>query len=333
MADLSTRYLGIPLKNPIIIGSSGLTDNVKSIVELERSGAGAVVVKSLFEEEIVLEMQQDKNSMTGREYVYPETHDYLDYQEEEDGVRKYLRLITEAKATVSIPIIASINCVSDQKWTYFAKEIEKAGADAIELNLFVLPTDFSRNADFNRQIYFNVIKAVKEEVTIPVSIKLSYYFSDLGPTLMELSETGIYGMVLFNRFYSPDFDIENFSVLSSNVLSSPSDLSISLRWIAIMSQRVSCDLCASTGVHDGKALIKQLLAGTNAVQVVSSVYKNGPEHISLMLSELDDWMEKQNFKSIEDFRGMLSQNKSLNPASYERVQFMKEFRHFAMKIK
>jgi len=332
MADLTTRFLGLTLRNPLIVGSSGLTDSVEKVKEIEQAGAGAVVLKSLFEEEIIAEMEETLHRMTSRQFIYPETFDYMDEDVEEDSVRKYLRLVTEAKAAVHIPVIASINCVTSQKWTYFAKELQQAGADAIELNLFILPTDFSRSAEENEKLYFEIAKEVLAQVTIPVLLKISYYASNLGQMIQKLSETGIKGITLFNRFYSPDFNLENYQVISTNVLSKPTDLSISLRWIAVMAHRVNCDLAASTGVHDGEALIKQLLAGANAVQVVSALYKHGYTHITQMLEDVTKWMDQEGYGKIDDFRGKMSQAKSSNPAAYERVQFLKNFRHFVYQL-
>jgi dihydroorotate dehydrogenase (fumarate) len=328
MADLTTKFLGLTLRNPLIVGSSGLTDSVDKIKELEKAGAGAVVVKSLFEEEIIAEMEENLHRMTSRQFIYPETFDYMDETDEEDSVRKYLTLIRQAKDAVHIPIIASINCVSAQKWTYFAKEIQDAGADALELNLFILPTDFNRTAEENEQLYFKIIEEVKKVVTIPILLKVSYYASNLGQLLQKLSKTGIGGLTLFNRFYSPDFNLETYQVVSTNVLSKPGDLPVSLRWVAIMAERVDCDIAASTGVYDGEAMIKQLLAGANAVQVVSALYKHGPGYIANMLEETKKWMEHEGYEKISDFRGKMSQARSSNPAAYERVQFMKNFRHF-----
>jgi len=331
MVDLSTKFMGLNLRNPLIVGSSGLTDSVSGIKELETHGAGAVVIKSLFEEEIIAEIKEDMHRMTSRQFIYPETFDYMDEEPHEDTVRKYLNLIRDAKAAVSIPVIASINCVSSQKWTYFAREIEKAGADALELNLFILPSDFTRTAEENEKLYFQIIEEVLKVTKLPVCLKISYYASNLGQLIQKLSKTGISGLTLFNRFYSPDFDLENLQVISTNVLSTSSDLPISLRWIAIMADRVDCDLAASTGVHDGKAMVKQILAGANAVQVVSSLYRNGSRQIGSILAELSHWMEENGYHSLDDFRGKLSQARSSNPASFERVQFMKHFRHFIFK--
>ena len=226
---------------------------------------------------------------------------------------------------MQIPVIASVNCTSAHEWTFFAKKIQDAGADAIELNAFILPSDLNRTAEQNEKIYFDLIDAVKKEVSIPVSLKISYYFSNLAAMIKKLSETGIDGVVLFNRFYSPDFDVDTQKVVSTHVLSSENDLPISLRWVAIMANRVKCDIAASTGVHNGQALIKQLLAGADAVQVVSALYKHGTSHIKVMLKELEDWMDKNNYQNIAAFKGNMSQKNSHDPAAFERVQFMKYF--------
>ncbi|NCC72032.1 MAG: dihydroorotate dehydrogenase-like protein [Sphingobacteriia bacterium] len=328
MVDLTTKFLGLTLRNPLIVGSSGLTDTVEQIKAAEQEGAGAVVLKSLFEEEIIAEMDENMHRMTSRHFIYPETFDYMDEEHEEDSVRKYLRLISESKASVKIPVIASINCVTAQKWMYFASEIQNAGADALELNLFILPTDFERSAADNEQLYFDIVKQVKKVVSIPVLLKISYYSSNLGQLIQKLSATGIEGITLFNRFYSPDFNLETYQVVSTNVLSNPTDLAISLRWIAVMADRVKCDLAASTGVHDGEAMIKQILAGANAVQVVSTLYRHGIGYIHQMLDEMKKWMEHEGYQKLDDFRGKMSQNRSSNPAAFERVQFMKSFRHY-----
>lgn len=328
MTDLSTKYLGLELRNPIIVGSSGLTDSIEKLKEIEEAGAGAVILKSLFEEEILMEMEESQNQMGGRFFTYPETFDYMDDLPEEDSVRKYLRLIKEAKEMLSIPVIASINCVSSQKWTYFAKEIEKAGADALELNAFILPSDFSRSSEENEKLYFEIIEQLKSIVKIPISLKISFYFSNLGPFVKKLSETGIQGITMFNRFYSPDFDLDTLEVTSGHVLSNPGDIAISLRWVGILSDRVSCDISASTGVHDSSGVIKQLLAGATTVQMASALYKNCNTFLKTTINELKEWMIDKGFENIDDFRGKLSQSKATDPAAYERVQFMKHFRHF-----
>ncbi|MFC2114961.1 dihydroorotate dehydrogenase-like protein [Bacteroidota bacterium] len=330
MADLRVDYLGLKLRNPIIVGSSGLTDKIETIRNLEQNGAAAVVLKSLFEEEIILEKEASLSQMQSGGALYPETLDFYQYEDApRESTTEYLELIRNVKKQVSIPVFASINCMTAQQWTWFPKELENAGADALELNLFILPSDLDRDVVDNEKVYFDIIGEVAEKLNIPVSLKISYYFSNLASMIKRLSETSVKGLVLFNRFYSPDIDLDSFEITSGSVLSSPGDLSLSLRWIAIMAERVSCDLAASTGIHDGPAVIKQILAGANAVQVVSAIYRHGGERIGEMLHELESWMGKHGFNSVDEFRGKLSQKKSDNPAAYERVQFMKYFRGFA----
>lgn len=325
MTDLSTKYMGMNLRSPIIAGSSGLTNSLQDLKEIEKYGAGAVVLKSLFEEEINLELQRTMADMNRPGTLYPEIYDFFSYEDIEDSVSKYLFLVEKAKKVLQIPVIASINCMTASDWIGFSKRIEDAGADGIELNLFILPSDFSRTLEETEKVYFDVISGIQNEVKLPIAVKTSFYFTNLGQMLNRLSETGIAALVLFNRFWSPDFDIDSLKILSSHVLSTPGELSLSLRWIAIMANRVKCDLAASTGIHDGRAVIKQLLAGANVVQVASTLYRNGFPRIQKMTEELEEWMKSKNYKTINEFRGKMSQSQSNNPAAFERVQFMKHF--------
>ncbi len=325
MADLSTKYMGLQLKNPIIVGSSGLTDSAEEIVELEKQGAGAVVLKSIFEEEIMMETEH-LVYLAEQEGYDSKAFDYYDYKLKEEALTSYVKLIEDAKRSVQIPVIASVNCLSSHEWPYYAKKFEEAGADGLELNIFALPSNMNRTAAQNEKLYFSVAQKVKEEITIPVSLKISHYSAALAPFIRDLSHTGIDALVLFNRFWSPDFDIDNFKVVAGNVLSKSEELTLSLRWIAIMANRVGCDLSASTGVHDGTAVIKQLMAGASSVQVVSALYRNGKSYLQQMLGELSAWMNKHGFDSVDQFRGKMSQSKSEDPAMYERVQFMRYFR-------
>ncbi len=326
MANLSTNYMGLNLTNPIIASSSGLTGKLKDIVELEKNGIGAIVLKSIFEEEIISETRDNINRMHASGFIYPETMEYFDFDEMEDPVANFLKLIADAKKTVSVPIIASINCVTAEKWPDFAKRIQNAGADAIELNVFALPTDLNRTAEQNEELYYKVIESVLKTTTLPIAIKISPYNSSLANFISKLSQTGVNSIVLFNRFYSPDFDIHNFDFTSASVLSTPAEIALSLRWIAIMSGRVDVHLAASTGVHNGSGAIKQLLAGAQAVQVCSTLYRNGFGQINQIITEMSEWMDEKGFKTIDDFRGKMSQVRSYNPAAFERVQFMKYFR-------
>ncbi len=325
MPDLSTSYMGLKLNSPIIASSSGLTNSLQDIIELEKNGAGAIVLKSLFEEEIVTEMEHELNKMQSENYLYPETMEFYENYDVEDTLTSYLKLIDDCKKNVSIPIIASINCISSHNWPYFAKSLEEAGADALELNISILPSDPESTCVENEKVLFDIIKAVKHEVSIPISVKISNYFSNLAGIVSQISRTGVDGIVMFNRYYSPDIDINNFDVIPAPLFSTPNDYIIPLRWISIMSERVECDLAASTGVHDGNTLIKMILGGAAAVQVASTLYKNGFAHMQLMLNELKNWMEQKDFSNIKQIKGMLSQSRSVNPAGYLRIQFMKHF--------
>lgn len=323
MANLSTTYMGLSIKSPLVIGSSGLTNSIENIEKFAKLGAGAVVLKSLFEEQIMHEasytLKQDSSN------YYPEAEDYIRNYTKQNSIQHYLDLIKEAKTRVDIPIIASINCTSASEWTAFAKSIEAAGADGLELNIFVMPSDPTKSGEENEQIYFDIIRKVSAETKLPLSIKLSYHFSNLASTFEKLSWTGIKSITLFNRFFSPDIDIAKLEVKPSFVFSKAEDIGLSLRWVAMLSDRLRCELSASTGVHDGEALIKQLLAGAQTVQIASVLYKNGIESIEQILDTLNKWMDEMGFKNIESFRGKLSIGKTANPAAYERVQFMKHF--------
>ena len=322
--DISTTYLGLTLPSPVVAGSSGLTGTVDKISAMARHGAGAVVLKSIFEEEIYHE-EEDILKEAEAEGVNMDQFDYYDFHLKGEKLDRYIKLIEDAKKAVDIPVIASINCVYSHEWTAFATKLEKAGADALELNMFFLPSDFDRTAREQETAYFEIIDKILGTVSIPVALKISYYFSSLGPMIQRLSRTGVAGLVLFNRFFSPDIDIETFKVKPSFVFSTPAELAVSLRWIGIMAQKVDCDLAASTGVHDGAALVKQLLAGAKAVQTASSLYQKGPAHIETMLGDLKSWMQRHEFQSLADFRGRMSQEKAGNPAVYERTQFMRYF--------
>ena len=321
--DLKTNYMGLELKNPIIIGSSGLTNSVESIKKMAENNAGAIVLKSLFEEQIINETNKPENFNL---YSYPESIDYIKHYTREHNISNYLKLIEDAKKAVDIPIIASINCVSDKEWTAFAKRIEDAGADALELNISILPSDFNKSSEENEKVYFNIIEKVKSEISIPISIKMTRYSAGLSQLIQKLCWTKkVDGFVLFNRYYNPDIDIEKMKVISSNIFSTPDEIYVSLRWIALLSDNVECDFAATTGIHNGEGVIKQILAGAKAVQIVSSIYKNGPEYISTILKEIEHWMKNKNFNSLNDFRGKMSSKKSEHTADFERIQFMKYF--------
>lgn len=328
MADLTTKYLGLTLRNPIVIGSSGLTDSIEKLLELEKNGAGAVVLKSLFEEQILLEANYRLKKAEQSEMIYSEnseTLDYIDTHVKEKELNKYIELISEAKKKLEIPVIASINAITNTEWTDFAKQIEEAGADAIELNIFIMPFNFNKECDENEGTYYSILRKVKEIVKIPVAVKISPYFANLGRVIMKLDYNKADGIVLFNKFASPDIDIDNQEVKHADKFSNPSDMFNSLRWISLSANRIKTDFAASTGIHDGEAVIKQLLAGAAVTQVVSTIYKNGPEKITEMLTFISDWMDEKGYFYINQFRGKLSRSLSDKPDNFERLQFMKYF--------
>jgi dihydroorotate dehydrogenase (fumarate) len=324
MPDLSTTYMGLHLKNPLIAGSSGLSGTLKGLKELEAAGVGAVVLKSIFEEEIAAEYE---NVLTEAQQkgLSLESYDYYDYQVRGERVAGYVELVRQAKAALSIPVIASINCTYSHEWASFAHDIEAAGADGLELNMFFLPSDTKRSSEERETEYFLIVQRVLQQLHIPLALKISSSFSTLAQMIDRLSRTGIAALVLFNRFYSIDFDIETMSVTGANTLSTPMELALPLRWTALMSRRVGCDIAGSSGVHEGAALIKLLLAGAKAVQAVSTFYENGPGQAAVMLRDLGAWMDRHGYKAVADFRGSMSQAESGDPAAYERVQFMKHY--------
>ncbi len=328
MADLSTKYMGLDLRNPIVVASSGLTDSVEDIVKLDKYGAGAVVLKSIFEEQILLEAEHDLKKMKEDGFAYDEyseTLDYIDVHIKEKEVGNYLNLIKEVKSKVSIPVIASINAVTATEWTSFAKQIEKAGADAIELNIFVMPFDMEKECKENEEVYYKILQRVKKNVSIPVSVKLSPYFSNLGKVLLNLEKEGADALVLFNRFSSPDIDIENIKVTHAEIFSTKKEMNNVLRWMGIMSNKLNADLAATTGIHEGSDVVKMLLAGAQVVQISSTLYIHGVEYISTMLNDVHSWMDKKGFLYIDNFRGKLAQKADSNYNSYERMQFMRYF--------
>ncbi len=324
MPNLETKYMGLTLKNPIVVASSGLTNSVEKIKDLEIAGAGAVVLKSIFEEQI----NNEVSSLINRDpqNQYPEAEDYIWNYLRNNSITHHLELLSEAKKVVNIPIIASINCMSASEWTVFAKEFEEAGADALELNLFYVPTDRKKTAEEVEQLYLKVVAEVKKKVKIPVSVKIGFYFTNLISMADKLVANGADALVLFNRFYEPDINIEKMELVASEVFSSPADIRRSLRWIGLISSQLpKVEIAAGTGIHDGEAVIKQLLAGAQVTQVCSSVYINGSQVIAGMLDDLRTFMRKWNFKKIDEFRGRMSYKNIPDPQMYERAQFMKYF--------
>jgi len=326
MAELTTKYMGIMLRNPIIIGSSGLTKSIVGLKELENAGAGAVVLKSLFEEQIVIDTNSNLKSAIENNLLYTrysDTFDYLDLYSRENILSDYLKFIRDAKKELVIPVIASINCFTPGEWFFFAKKIEEAGADAIELNLSVLSTNIDEESTVAEQLMLDIAKKVSATVKIPVSMKINPFFTNVAQLIKKLSLTGLKGLVLFNRTFNPDINLDNLEVIPANFFSAPSDMNYALRWIAIMSDKTKCDLVASSGIHNGDTIIKQLLVGAKAVQITSVIYKSGAGYITQMLNDIEKWMDQKKYNYMDQFIGKVNQYKSKDPGQYERIQFLR----------
>lgn len=320
MINLSTEYAGLKLRNPLIAASSGLTNSISKIIKLDKAGVGAVVLKSLFEEQI--DSHSEKLNLTSD---YPEASDYINAYVEMNHVEKYLDLIREAKSLCNIPIIASINCYKVANWINFAKSIEDAGADALELNIFLINTG-QYGDRYLEESYINIVREIKKIISIPIIIKIARTVSNLPGLVEKLEALGVSAVVLFNRFYQLDIDINAIEITSGPVFSHPEDFSETLRWTAITSGYVpNFNIACSYGVHKWEDIIKGLLAGATAMQLCSVLYEEGLEIIPEMINNLKDWMTQNNYKRIEEFRGKLSYLNIPNPALYERAQFMKYF--------
>ena len=320
MTDLKTTFAGLQLKNPIIISSSGLTNSAGKNKKLAEAGAGAVGLKSLFEEQIFIEADQLKDP------TYSEGNDYLAEYIREHKLSEYLELIKESKKVCDIPIIASINCYTDSEWINFAKQIEEAGADALEINILALQSDVQYKYGSFEQRHIDILSHIKRVVKLPVIMKLGDNLTNPVTLIDQLYANGAAAVVLFNRFYQPDIDIEKMEHISGNVFSNASDLSKTLRWIGIASAMVDkIDYAASGGIHKPEAVVKAILAGASAVEVCSAIYQNTNMYIGEMTRFLQTWMEGKGFKNIAQFKGKLNAKDVQGINMWERTQFLKYF--------
>lgn len=321
--NLSTTYMGLKLKNPIIVSSSKLTGDIESVKECVAAGAGAIVLKSVFEEQIRSEAESTVVHSNNMYYWFPEAKAHITDLSVDTKLDNYLKFVTQVKNEIDVPVIASINCNTPDDWPKFASAIQEAGADALELNIGIFPFNDSQTGSDIEEIYVNILKEVNKNVTIPVSIKLGYYFTNISSIATKLVESGVDALVLFNRYMRPDIDIDHIKVVDDNNMSSPEELNISMRWIALLTgNKIGCELAASTGIHDHIGVIKQLLAGAEVTQLCSTLYLNGLGQIENVLNGLKEWMDKHGFNSISDFRGKAVDDKS-TLASFERIQFIK----------
>ncbi len=323
MSKIDTKYLGIDLASPIIVASCGLTKSIDKIKEFESNGAGAVVLKSLFEEEIRNEVS-NLVKYSGQ-FPYPETEDYIREYVSDKSTQDYLELIKKAKSNVNIPVIASINCVTNQEWTSYAKEIELAGADALELNIFILPTSKHQTAEEIENMYVKIVTSVAKQVKIPIAVKITQHLTNPIHTAFSLELSGAKGIVMFNRMYKPNIDINNLRTTAGDIFSSPAELQEVIRWIALTYGEIQADICATTGIQNGESALKAMLSGAKAVAISSILYKKGAQVIKDINETIDTWMKDKNFQNTKDFIGKLSYKNIDNPAAFERVQFMKFF--------
>ena len=331
--DLSTKYMGLELKNPIIVGACPLSDSVDNVRRMEDAGASAVVMYSLFEEQIQSEARFiDHFTSEGAESYAEATSYFPDHSEYRRAPATYLEHLHALKEAVDIPIIGSLNGVTRGWWTDYAYMMERAGADAIELNVYLLPTDLEMPGDQIEKLYVDLLESVRSKLRIPVAMKLSPYFSSMANMAAKLDEAGADALVLFNRFYQPDIDLEELEVMPTVKLSTPADLLLPLRWIAILHGKLKASLAGSGGVHGAEQALKLLMAGADAVQVVGTLLKhNDIGRVSTILAGMHQWMEEHEYESVEQMKGSMSHRSVADPGAFERANYMKALTFYHLK--
>jgi len=332
MMDLTTKYLGLILKNPIVASASPICESLDNIRRLEDHRIGAVVLPSLFEEQLQLESQSLDSDLSRGTNEFPESISFLpdlrDYNLGPDG---YLDLIRKAKASVSVPIIGSLNGSSEGGWIRYAREIEQAGADAIELNIYSLVTDPAKTAAEVERGYCDLVRAVKKNIHIPVAVKLSHFFSAIANVATQLDAAGANGLVFFNRFYQPDFDTEQLEVVPSLTLSRPTELLLRLHWVAIVYGHVKADLAITGGVHSAQDVLKSMMAGARVAMMTSALLQNGIGYLDSVLEDLAVWMEEHEYESIQQMCGSMSQRNVPNPMAFERANYVRVLSSYTLK--
>jgi dihydroorotate dehydrogenase (fumarate) len=322
MADLKTTYMGIPLQTPLIVAASSISSMIDRIKTAEQAGAGALVIRSLFEEQIMFDaLKMEEDLSVGAEsfsealsYFPPLQHGEAD---------EHLMWIEKTRTEVTMPLIASLNAASPGAWTKYAKQLEATGVDGLELNIYAVASDPDRTGGDIERSLFETFEAVKGEVQIPVAVKLSPYYTSTANVAAELDNRGVEALVLFNRFLQPDIDLGTETLKNEMVLSAPEEMKLPLRWIALLYGRVKTDLALNMGVHSGLDAAKALLAGATVIQTASALLKNGIPYLSTMLRELEGWMEERGYDDLESFRGKLSQREVDDPFIFERAQYIK----------
>jgi dihydroorotate dehydrogenase (fumarate) len=332
--DLGTDYLGLALRSPLVASSSPLTGELASLRRLEDAGAAAVVLPSLFEEQITFEsVEIDRLLETGAEShgealgYFPELHDY------DTGPDRYLELVRAAREALGIPVIASLNGISPGAWVEYARLIEQAGAHALELNLYLVPADPDATSLALEARYRELVREVRGEIRIPLAVKIGPFFTALAHTAAQLVESGADGLVLFNRFYQPDLDLETLDVVPRLTLSTSEELRLPLRWIAILHGRIQASLAATTGIHTVEDVLKVLFAGADVAMLASSLLRFGPAHLSRLQQELAAWLEAREYASVRQMKGSVSQGAASDPAAFERVNYMKTLRSYSSRFR
>jgi dihydroorotate dehydrogenase (fumarate) len=329
--DLSTKYLGLKLKSPLVVSASPLSEDIDNVKRMEDAGAAAVVLYSLFEEqlrqdrlELAGNLQRGTDSFAEALTYFPEPDDFR------LGPEEYLKHISAAKKATRIPIIASLNGSSEGGWTDYAKNIQQAGADAIELNIYYIPTDPDLTGTEVEMTYLDILKAVKAHVSIPVAVKLSPFFSSFANMAKRLDHAGADGLVLFNRFYQPDIELETLEVKPNILLSTPMAMRLPLRWVALLYNRVKASLAATSGIHRASDVVKMLMAGADATMLCSTIIRHGIPQIAIIERDLTAWLTEHEYESVQQLKGSLSQQKCPEPAAFERAQYMKALTGYAM---
>lgn len=322
--DLTTSYMGLKLKNPIVPSASPLSQKVDTVKQLEDAGASAIIVYSLFEEQINHESGELDHYLSYHAESYAEALNYFPEPEEfRLTPYKYLDHIANLKKAVNIPVIGSLNGVSTGGWIKYALNIEQAGADALELNIYYIPADSQVNSNDIEKMYVDVVKEIKNKIKIPVAVKLSPFFTSMSNMAKKLDEAGADALVLFNRFYQPDFDLEKLEVIPNLVLSTNWEMRLPLRWIAILYGQIKANLALTSGVHSSEDVIKSVMAGADVVQIASELLLKGPKRVSEILKGIEDWMTEKEYESIEQMKGSMSQKAVSEPAAFERANYMK----------
>lgn len=322
MKNLKTTYMGIELENPIILGACNISDNIDDLMKAEENGVGAIVFKSLFEEQVQLERLQMDEKLTQYDHIHPEmitTHPNIEYSDTE----KHLVQLRRAKERLSVPLIASLNAVYEESWLEYAKELAETGVDGLELNLYQVPFKFDKDARQIEESQIDVVRKIKEKISLPISIKLSSDYTNILGFIKNMDAAGVDGLVLFNAFFQPDIDINTEEHIKNFNLSRKGEYRKSLRYAGLLYGNIEADICSSRGIFTGNEVVKHLLSGAACVQMVSAVYRNGMENIKTAKKELSDWMDLKGYNSIDEFRGKLSQ-KNLKPGSlvYKRAQYV-----------